>query len=434
MPLPPPTKLLVVQCAALGYDFARAGGDKLAGLPLQRARAVFPALTCVAQASFRTGSTPTRHGMVGNGTWVPNLRKALFWEQAAHQVAGPRLFTPLQTRGKRVGMCFWQQSLGETADVILSPKPVHKHGGGMVQDVYSQPHDLYAEVCRGLSRRFNLMHYWGPLAGPASSRWIADATAWLMRRPDAPDLLYTYLPHLDYDLQRHGPDHPKAKAARTELDALLKTLRGAARENRYAILAFGDYAIGPVTEGAVFPNRLLHEANLMRTRTVNGRAYPDLFASRAFAIVDHEIAHVVIDDPADVPRLRDLFACQPGVGAVLDGPAQREAGIGHPNSGRLVLVARTGWWFAYPWWTERREAPDFATHVDIHQKPGYDPCELFWGWPPPSVSQNTARIRGSHGRVDEGRDVAWATDAPFDRQPDTLLALARAAHDWVGRV
>ncbi len=432
MPPPPPSRLLIVQCAALGHDLARTRGPKLAGMPIQKARPVFPALTSVAQASFRTGLPPSRHGMVGNGVWVPDLRKALFWEQAAHQIEAPRLFTALQAQGRRVGMCFWQQSLGETADLILSPKPVHKHSGGMIQDVYSQPHDLYQEISRAVGRRFNLMHYWGPLAGPGSSRWITDAMIAVLERPDAPDLLYAYLPHLDYDLQRHGPDHPKAAAALAELDALLTRLRETARAAGYAVLVYGDYAIRPVTEGAVFPNRMLREAGRMRVRTVKGRAYPDLFASRAFAMVDHEIAHLYIDDPADVPRLRDLFADHPGVGEVLDSAARSRAGVDHPRAGRLTLVAETGWWFAYPWWDARREAPDFATHVDIHNKPGYDPCELFWGWPPPSVSLDTSKVRGSHGRADGAeREVAWATDAPLAAAPDTLLGLARTAHDWL---
>ena len=52
---------------------------------------------------------------------------------------------------------------------------------------------------------------------------------------------------------------------------------------------------------------------------------------------------------------------------------------------RLVLVAEPDAWFAYPFWLDDRHAPDYARTVDIHRKPGYDPCELFFDpkllWP-----------------------------------------------------
>jgi hypothetical protein len=88
------------------------------------------------------------------------------------------------------------------------------------------------------------------------------------------------------------------------------------------------------------------------------------------------------------------------------------------------LTAAPGAWFAYPWWEEKVEAPEYASHVDIHAKPGFDPCELFWGWPPPSIGQNPARIGGTHGRIDA--PAAWAATAPFPCEVRTLLELAAA--------
>lgn len=429
-----PAKLLVIDCAALGASLA-ARRPAPAGLAFHRAETVFPALTCVAQASFRTAALPREHGLVANGLFFPELRKVLFWEQSSALVAGPRIWSALRARGGRVGMMFWQQSLGEEVDFIVSPKPVHKHEGGMIQDCYTQPHDLYDRLCGDIGRRFNLMHYWGPLASHRSSAWVTDATLAVMRAPDlAPELLFTYLPHLDYDLQRRGPDHPAADRALEKLYGFLDQLVKGAAQYGYEVLVLGDYSIGAISRPAVFPNRALREAGLFRVRTLKGMAYPDFFASDAFAVVDHEVAQIHTSGEAATRRAREVLAALPGVGAVLDRDGQREYGIDHPRSGALTLVAAPGAWFAYPWFKDKAEAPDFATHVDIHNKPGYDPCELFFGWPPPAVSMDTAKIKGSHGRTGPGAEIAWASTLKFDFEPHTLLDLARGVRDWCGRV
>lgn len=425
-------KLLVVDVAALGWNLV--AGKPPAGFAFQKATAVFPAVTCVAQASFRTAAPPSRHGLVSNGLYLPEVKKVLFWEQSASLVAGPRIWDRLRARGGRVGMLFWQQSLGEAVDLVLSPRPIHKHAGGMIQDCHAQPGPLYERLCREVGRGFNLMHYWGPLASRKSSEWITDATCAVMAAPDlAPDLLFTYLPHLDYDLQRHGPDHRSADRARAVLYRLLAQLRAGAEQNGYEWLITGDYAIRPVEQPAVFPNRALREAGLFWTRSIKGMAYPDFFHSPAFAMVDHEVAHVYTRDEAATRRAREVLAALAGVDRVLDRTAQREYGLDHPRSGDLVLLAKPGSWMAYPWWTDRREAPDFATHVDIHNKPGYDPCELFFGWPPLSVSLDTAKVGGTHGRNDEASAVAWATSLQPGITPRTFLDLATLVRDWCER-
>jgi predicted AlkP superfamily pyrophosphatase or phosphodiesterase len=363
--------------------------------------------------------------MPANGFFHRDLRRPLFWEQSSALVSGPRIWESFRRRGRRVALLFWQQSLGESADIVLSPAPIHKHGGGLVDSVYSQPAGLYDELCARVGSRFRLHRYWGPLASPASSEWIARATAALLAHTrQAPDLCLTYLPALDYDLQRYGPDHPRSVAALHALFGQLDLLFEAAAANRYTVLVFGDYAIGPVNL-PLFPNRLLKAQGLFQTRRIAGRLYPDFHASPAFAMVDHEIAHVYVQAGADPAAVARIFAGVDGIGDVLDPAAQEAAGLRHPRGGDLVLVAKPGAWFAYPWWTAAAEAPDYAGHVDIHNKPGYDPCELFFGWPPPSVSTNPARIAGSHGRNGADRMATWAATCPLPEQPASLLDLAR---------
>jgi hypothetical protein len=164
---------------------------------------------------------------------------------------------------------------------------------------------------------------------------------------------------------------------------------------------------------------------------VQGRAYPDFFTSGAFAIVDHQIAHVYCADEPAIRRAEEALRHFDGIGEILDRRAQHEAGLDLERSGDLVLVAQKGHWFAYPWWTDRREAPDYATHVDIHNKPGYDPCELFFGWPPMSVSTNASRVRGTHGRRGAGTGIAWASSLTFEKQPATLIELALAVKMYI---
>ncbi|MFZ4395199.1 MAG: alkaline phosphatase family protein [Kiritimatiellia bacterium] len=425
------TKLLVIQVAGLGAQFAQQHGISCGGRPMRAMATVFPALTCPVQASFRTASLPAMHGVLANGRYDRMLRRTSFWEQSAGLVAGGRIWDGFRQRGRRVAMLFWQQSLGESADIILSPAPIHKHHGGMIDDCYGKPVDLYSRLCRAVGRPFRLSRYWGPMASPASSQWIAEATAALLLLPElAPDLCLTYLPALDYDLQRYGPDHPVAARAAQALRGQLALLEEAAARAGYDVLIFGDYAIASCAAGgAVFPNRALREAGLFATRSVRGRLYPDFHESRAFALCDHEVAQVYVREPCDVPAVRALLAALPGVEQALDAEGRKRRGLQHPEAGEIVLLAAEGQWLAYPWWGCRAEAPDYAAHVDIHSKPGYDPCELFFGWPPGTVSLNPARICGSHGRVDASRGVAWGSTLFRDDVAD-LLALAGRVANW----
>ena len=426
-------KVLIVQVAGLGYDFATGcGAAELGGFPVRPMTPVFPAVTCTAQATLRTGLPPAQHGMVANGFFDATLRKPMFWEQSARLVRGERFWEAFRAGGGTVGMTFFQQSLGEAADVLISPAPIHTHGGGMIMGCYSQPPGLQQRLARHARRPFRLHQYWGPLASVKSSEWIADAITGFIAEPDAPQVLMTYLPGLDYDLQRFGPGHPKSKAAFRAVQGELSRLSAAARVNGYETVIFGDYAITPVTRGAVFPNRALREAGLFAVRDVGGRMrYPDFYASKAYALPDHQVAMVHCLDLAAKAEVERVLKALPGVDRVLDTEAQAPAGVAHPRTGDFLLVAKPGAWFAYPWWTDAREAPDYAAHVDIHNKPGFDPCELFFGRNPFHVSMDTTRVRGTHGRADDaGCATAVATSLPI--RADTLPALAQALKAWLG--
>lgn len=426
---PSSSRLLVVQVAALGWELLRRhGGERLDDLAFAPLETPFPALTCPVQATFRTGLPPAAHGVVANGGFDRISRRTAFWEQSAALVAGPRIWERFRAAGRSVALLFWQQSLGEAADMLLSPAPIHKHHGGMIQDCYAQPAALYAELCRRIGRPFDLMHYWGPLASARSTRWIVAATCEVLAGcPQPPDLCLTYLPLLDYDLQRHGPDDARSLRALAALLAALRQLRQACDRHGYELLIYGDYAIAPCRGGAIFPNRALRAAGLLRTRAVRGRHYLDLHASRALALVDHQMAHLFVRDAADLDAAAGCLRALPGIERVADAAA---VGLGHAQSGERIVLAAPGHWLAYPWWEARAEAPDYAGHVDIHSKPGYDPCELFWGWPPGTVGRDPGRISGTHGLAGPGHEACWAATflAP---QPCSLEQLSAQTRAWL---
>ena len=422
----PNKKLLVVDIAALGWNLVSHLPD------FQPAQTVFPAVTCTAQASFRTAALTQDHGVIDNGMFFRDLRKVLFWEQSSALVQGPRIWDDFRARGKKVGMMFWQQSMGEAVDLVVTPAPIHKHSGGMIQDCYTQPAELQGALNEVIGRPFNLMNYWGPLANHKSSDWIVDSIVGVMGLPEyAPDLLLTYIPHLDYDLQRYGPDSEPAKKALDLLLGYLTRLKAACADFGYDWIFVGDYAIEAVKRGAVFPNRRLREAGLFAVRDIRGMAYTDFNTSRAFAVADHQIAHVYCKDEAAAQAAKAALSDLPGVAEVLDREGQVARGIAHRNSGELVIVAEAGAWFAYLWFEERSEAPDYAGHVDIHNKPGYDPCELFFGWPPGSVSFDTTKIHGSHGNTGPGYEIAWSSSLDFSRKPESLIDLAQETKRWM---
>ncbi|NOY75614.1 MAG: alkaline phosphatase family protein [Kiritimatiellaeota bacterium] len=406
-------RILILQLAAMGYELWRKSPKAAFWKDLKTSAidTVFPALTCPVQASFRTGATPENHGMIANGIFDRRLRKPMFWEQSSALYAGKRIWEEFRSGGGTVGQICWQQSLGPDSDLILSPGPIHKHHGGMIQDFHSRPSSLYSDLCRKTGKKFKLHSYWGPLASSASTKWITAASIDLLNTGRAADLQLVYLPHLDYELQKSGPKGKKIPAELAVLDECVSKIVAAARKNGYEIVIFGDYAIESA-ETALFPNQKLLEKGSFSVRNVKGMLYPDIHSSRAFAMVDHKIAHIYVPNPDDIEKTAETFRGEPGVRNVLtknqsddrsvSNEPPRTAYIDHPNSGEIILEAEQGCWFAYHWWSRKSEMPDYATHVDIHNKPGFDPCELFASlWPPMSISTDAAKIGGTHGSTDK---------------------------------
>lgn len=372
-------KNLTVVAAGLGYKLLERNGMlEMAGLKFNAAPSVFPAVTCVAQATLRTGLSPAEHGIVSNGWWSEDLRKPLFWEQSAKIVKGRRIWEDRRAAGGTVGLFFFQQSLGEAADVIISPAPIHKHGGGMIMSSYTKPTGMI-EILEKLHGRFPLWRYWGPLASPKVGRKCISYFEEMTNAHDV-DEAYLYLPTLDYAAQKYGPDSSQACSALKEFRKQLERVADICMRRGCRLEVVGDYEISDVTTDPVLPNVVLRRDGFFRTRTVGGMSYPDFYQSTAFAMCDHEFCVLIGPDGAKAAE------------ALL---ATGDYELPSPNSqlptlNSQLLLAKPGSWCGYEWWTDRREAPDFASHVDIHNKPGFDPRELFFF--------NRGTVRGTHGR------------------------------------
>ena len=419
-------RTLVINAAGLGADLvaempalARLAG-RGALLPLEP---VLPATTCPMQATLTTGEPPARHGIVSSGLYFHDTAEVRFWEQSARLVMAPRVWelAPKDKRPK-TAMLFWQHSLYAPADLVLTPKPVHGPRGELLEDCWSRPADLYRRLAESLGP-FDLMHYWGPMAGLGSSRWIADA-ALEVWRTDRPDLALVYLPHLDYSGHRAGPASDAHRAAARELDALLAPLLAAAEEDGARAIVLSEYSFVPVRR-AVAPNRALREAGFLAVREVAGAEYLHAGDSRAFAMVDNQVAHVYFPASADLERdvrkVRAILEGLDGVGAVLDREAMGAVGLDHVRSGELVALAEPDAHFTYYWWLDDSKAPPFARTVDIHAKPGFDPAELFVDPATKAIPLSAERVRGSHGLVPDG-GAGWG-----------VLCVSEPTRELIGR-
>ncbi len=337
--------------------------------------AAFPAVTCTAQANYTTGRLPRDHGIVANGWLFRELAQVWLWRQSERLIQGDLIQEVGRRldRGFTMAKVFWWFSLPSSADWYVTPKPVYTADGRKLPDCYSSPPYLRKELTR-LHGPFPLFRFWGPATDITSSRWIAEA-AKLVEENHRPILSLVYIPHLDYVLQREGPEG-RVAGDLAEVDALVGELLGFYQDRGVRVIVLSEYGITQVTS-AVHPNRILRDAGLLEVKVDLGREYLDVARSRAFAVADHQVAHVYVAKDLDVPKVVELFSGQPGVDMVLDQAGKREMGLDHPRSGEVVLVARPDSWFTYYWWTDDSVAPDYARTVDIHSKPGYDPCELF---------------------------------------------------------
>jgi len=356
----------------------------------------FPAVTCTAQSTYLTGVPPHVHGVVGNGWYHRELAEVQFWKQSNHLVSGRKLWEELRERDPKFtcAKLFWWHNMYSSADYSITPRPMYPADGRKVFDIYAWPYSIRSGIKKDLGE-FPFATFWGPAAGldtpqgsaDAASRWIAESAKW-MELKYQPTLSLIYLPHLDYNLQRRGPFLRAGGAARPnslnpaihqdlgEIDSLVGGLMDFFQERAVQVILLSEYGITNVSL-PVHLNRLFRQQGWLSIKQELGREMLDCGASRVFAVADHQIAHIYLNDRSLADKVEELLVRTDAVAAVLDGPEKAAVGIDHDRAGDLIAVAKENAWFTYYYWLEDAVAPDFARTVDIHRKPGYDPVELF---------------------------------------------------------
>lgn len=335
-----------------------------------------PAVTCAVQATYLTGKQPSEHGIVANGWYFRDQNEVWLWRQSNRLIQSPKIWdlARAQNPAFTCSNTFWWYAMATGADYTLTPRPLYCADGSKLPDCYTAPLELRDELTQELGT-FPLFQFWGPATSIKSSQWIADA-ARKVEEKYSPTLQLVYLPHLDYCLQKVGPAGDVSKDLR-EIDGVVGGLLDYFEARACRVIVLSEYGILAV-DTPVHPNRILRAAGLLNVKVDLGREYLDTATSRVFAVADHQIAHIYIQQPELIPQVKALFEQQPGVARVLDEAGKRELGLDHERAGELVLLAEPNAWFTYYYWQDDARAPDFAGSVEIHKKPGYDPCELFF--------------------------------------------------------
>jgi predicted AlkP superfamily pyrophosphatase or phosphodiesterase len=386
---------------------------------------VVPAVTCSAQSTFTTGLLPRGHGCVANGWYFRDIAEVNLWRQANQLVSGERIWEAAKRRDPTFtcAKLFWWYNMYSAADYAVTPRPIYLADGLKLPDIYAEPAALHDELVFRLGE-FPLFHFWGPNADIRSTQWIARCARHIYdtRRPT---LTLVYLPHLDYNLQRLGPDAPAIQQDLREVDAVCGELIDHVRRDGTRVIVLSEYGITRVN-GAVHLNRALREQGLLRVRVERGLEKLDAGASEAFAVADHQVAHVYVRRPERLAEVKKLVEGLPGVEKVLDEAGKRAIGLDHSRSGELVAISKADRWFSYYYWLDDDKAPEFARTVDIHRKPGYDPVELFVdpdlplaklkvGWTLAKkqlgfrylmdvIPLDTSLVKGSHGRLTDRKE------------------------------
>ena len=379
----------------------------------------FPAVTCTAQADYLTGQFPDVHGIVGNGWYSREECEVKFWKQSNKLVRAPKIWEAAKAADPSFTCAnvFWWFNMYSTVDYSVTPRPIYRADGLKLPDVYTAPAVLREQLAAKLGA-FPLFEFWGPGAGINSTKWIAESAKDIDQR-FGPTLTLIYLPHLDYNLQRVGPGHPSTAKDLQDVDQVAGDLIQFYESRGARVVVLSEYGLVDVSR-PVHLNRVLRERGLIAVREEMGGELLDAGASAAFAVADHQVAHVYVNDPAKASLARELIERTPGVERVLDRSQQAAFHIAHERAGDFVAIAAPDAWFTYYYWLDDRRAPDFARTVDIHRKPGYDPVELIMDpairMPPLKIGWTLAKkkagfrylmdvipldatlVKGSHGR------------------------------------
>ena len=336
---------------------------------------VLPAVTCSAQTTYLTGKWPSEHGIIGNGWYNKEQSEVQFWKQSNKLVQSESIWD----EAKRINpnfTCanmFWWYNMYSTVDYSVTPRPQYWANGLKKPDCYSNPSKLRDELQEQLGV-FPLFDFWGPRTTIKSSQWIADASKIVSDKYE-PTLQLIYIPHLDYCFQKFNYESDEVQKDIKDLDLLLKDLIHFYEHKNITPIVLSEYGISKVSQ-PIHLNRIFRNHDLVRIREENNRELLDAGASKAFAVADHQVAHIYCK-PELEEQVKAILEQTEGIEEILDIEVQKERNVWHERSGNFMVIAKEDTWFTYYYWLDDDKAPDFARTVDIHKKPGYDPVEMF---------------------------------------------------------
>jgi predicted AlkP superfamily pyrophosphatase or phosphodiesterase len=362
---------------------------------------VFPSVTSTVQASILSGKYPNQHGIISNGLFDRENIQTLFWEQSSKLVQSERIWDILKKKNNNLqtSVLFWQNTMFANSEFVITPRPIHLENGHMDMWCYSRPPEYYEEVSQSIGE-FDLYSYWGPLASFKSTEWISKSVEFTMEK-HKPNLLYAYFPQLDYSSQKFGKNSNQVKDDLKKIDIVVNSIiekikkLGIIEDTEFIL--FSEYGFNDVNEG-ISINKILREKGLLVTRTIKNKEYIDFEYSKAFAIVDHQIANIYLNKHEDKTNVKKVLENIPNIEMICDDKEKQNLKIDHSRSGDLIAISNKDKWFSYYWWNDDDKAPTFTKTVDIHRKPGYDPLELFFNHETKSIPFETSLIKGSHGR------------------------------------
>lgn len=422
-------KTVVINIVALSSELVGAHTPFLAKYIQKKKKVkvepIIPAVTCSSQSTYVTGKMPSDHGIVGNGWYFKDECEIKFWRQSNKLVQQKKIWEYAKEADPSftsANICWWY-NMYSTVDFSVTPRPMYPADGRKIPDCYTHPFSLRDELQTKLGT-FPLFKFWGPATTIESTQWIANASKYIEEKY-SPTLSFIYLPHLDYILQQVGINFEKIGKHLNEIDEICRDLVTFYENKGAKVILLSEYGISDVSK-PIHLNRLFRKKGFIAIREEMGHELLDAGASKVFAVADHQVAHIYVNDPSLLAEVRSVLSKVKGIKQVLEGESKKSAGLDHERAGDLVVVADKEFWFTYYYWNDDSKAPDYARTVDIHKKPGYDPVELFIDpairFPMLKIAGILAKkkagfrqlmdvipldaslVKGSHGRIQENTD------------------------------
>jgi predicted AlkP superfamily pyrophosphatase or phosphodiesterase len=365
----------------------------------------FPSLTASSFATLVTGTGPFRHGVIGNVYFDRQARRVVRPPLPDSTNLATKLWERLREARPEARTLLWFAPTSRGANVELAAG-LDELGGLETTPV---------DVADGLVGRF------GPFPSPRGTAEPPrlEATAWILRTAAAtiaserPDLAIVRVPYLGQVARRYGPDGREANRSIRELESALGPFLDALPDGTLVVAAT-ESVTSPVS-GPLEPNRVLRGLGLLALNDAPGGGFDlDVERSAAFALADHQLCHIYVNDPSQTAAIASAFSGEHADGIAMVAPAGHRArlGLDHPRSGDVVLVACPDRWFCGDWWQGRSEAPDASR------------CASGLSASRPGVPIDTAHVNGSLG--------APASDPSYfgvvlASHPDLLVGLERLA-------